>query len=497
MTDPALIPVLVGCGEVVDRPATLDVAREPLALAETAVRAAALDAGAERLIAEADALDLVNISSWRYADPAGQLAARLGIVPRHRFYAEIGGESPVRMVHDAALRIARGDGRIAIVCGAEAQYSAARAHREAATLAWTPYATDAPKSLSGRDLIHPLAAAAGLTAPTNVYPLYDMAAAAAWGQTPAAALAESGALWERYSQVAAGNPSSWLPRAISAHDIVTPGPGNRPIAFPYTKLMVANPLVNQGAAVIVTSLNVARDYGIAENRMIHLLGGAAASEPRDFMARDGFARSHAQDAVLEAAMAISPTGFDALELYSCFPCVPKMARRTLGLGDDVAPTVTGGLTFFGAPLSDYMLHAICAMVRRLRESGGTGLVYGQGEFVTKHHALVFSAAAGPPLAPEYSVQAHADARRGAVPPTIAPPSGPATLESATVLYNRDGTPIHGVAVLRVAEARTIAVVPPEDTATLAILTDPQRSPVGRSGNIIHGQGPATWAATPC
>ena len=78
--------------------------------------------------------------------------------------------------------------------------------------------------------------------------------------------------------------------------------------------------------------------------------------------------------------------FDAIELYSCFPCVPKMARRTLGLGPDVQPTVTGGLTFFGAPLNTYMTHAACAMVRKLRNGGKLGLLYGQGGFVTKHHA---------------------------------------------------------------------------------------------------------------
>ena len=82
--------------------------------------------------------------------------------------------------------------------------------------------------------------------------------------------------------------------------------------------------------------------------------------------------------------------FDAIELYSCFPCVPKMARRTLGLGDDVQPTVTGGLTFFGAPLNTYMTHAACAMVRKLRNGARLGLLYGQGGFVTKHHALVLS-----------------------------------------------------------------------------------------------------------
>jgi acetyl-CoA C-acetyltransferase len=70
------------------------------------------------------------------------------------------------------------------------------------------------------------------------------------------------------------------------------------------------------------------------------------------------------------------------------PCVPKMARRTLGLGADVKPTVAGGLTFFGAPLNTYMTHAACAMVRQLRGGARLGLLYGQGGFVTKHHALV-------------------------------------------------------------------------------------------------------------
>src|SRR5260221_2081087 len=96
--------------------------------------------------------------------------------------------------------------------------------------------------------------------------------------------------------------------------------------------------------------------------------------------------------------------FDAIELYSCFPCVPKMARRTLGLGTDVQPTVTGGLTFFGAPLNTYMTHAACAMVRALRHGGNLGLLYRQGGFVTKHHALVLSRPPPrEPLAPDTSV----------------------------------------------------------------------------------------------
>ena len=89
---------------------------------------------------------------------------------------------------------------------------------------------------------------------------------------PREALAESGALWSTYANVASENPNSWLKKRFSSDDITTPTPENRLIAWPYTKLMVANPMVNQGAAVIVTSLAVARHAGIGPAAMIHLVG---------------------------------------------------------------------------------------------------------------------------------------------------------------------------------------------------------------------------------
>ncbi len=101
-----------------------------------------------------------------------------------------------------------------------------------------------------------------------------------------------------------------------------------------------------------------------------------------------------------------------------------MARRTLGLGADVQPTVTGGLTFHGAPLNTYMTHAACAMVRKLRGGAKLGLLYGQGGFVTKHHALVLSREAPrETLSQDTSVQAEADKHRGAVPEFVTEASG--------------------------------------------------------------------------
>src|SRR5437879_8328255 len=248
-------------------------------------------------------------------------------------------------------------------------------------------------------------------------------------------MAESGALWSTYSNVASHNPNSWLKRRFTADEITTPTPDNRLIAWPYTKLMVANPTGNMGAALLMTSLAKARAAGIAEDRLVHVWGGASAEEPRDYLIRDQFFESHPQNAVLKAIMELGGgdgRAFDAIELYSCFPCVPKMARRTLGLGADVQPTVTGGLTFFGAPLNTYMTHAACAMVRKLRSGAKLGLLYGQGGFVTTHPGLVVSREAPRgALAQDTSVQAEADRHRRAVPEFVTEANGKGLVEGFT------------------------------------------------------------------
>ena len=199
--------------------------------------------------------------------------------------------------------------------------------------------------------------------------------------------------------------------------------------------------------------------------------------------------------MLHAAATIAHGAFDATELYSCFPCVPKMAARTLGLAADAVPTVTGGLTFFGAPLNTYMTNAACAMTRRLRATGGTGLLYGQGEFVTKHHAIVVSSrppADGAILAPA-SVQHVADANRGAVPPFATDTTGRAAIETFTVIYDRDGAPSHGVIIARMAAGeRVLARVPGAAQDAIARLTDLAQSPIGSAGSITTHADELHW-----
>src|SRR5216110_469599 len=312
------IPVIVGVGEIVDRPKEISKGLEPLVLLEQALKRAEADSGS-KLLGEIQSLDIVNFLSWRYRDPEIQLSDRLGIKPKHAYYGPVGGESPIRYLHQAAQRIARGECSVAAVCGAEAQSTATKAERAGVPLPWTPFAHDVEEPKRGAAFQKPMAVKLGVFRPITVYPFYEAATAAHWGQTPREAMAESGALWSTYSNVASQNPNAWLKRRVTSEEITTPSADNRLIAWPYTKLMVANPTVNMGAAVLITSLAKARAAGIAEDRLIYVWGGASAEEPRDYLVRDQFFESHPQNAVLNAVMALvggDGKAFDAIDLYS-------------------------------------------------------------------------------------------------------------------------------------------------------------------------------------
>jgi acetyl-CoA acetyltransferase len=492
MYDPERIPVIIGVGEIMERPNDPADGLEPLALMASALGAAERDAG-ESILRDLDSLD---------NDLPAQLAIALGITPRRTAYGPVGGETPLRLLHDAALAIRAGMSRVAAICGGEAMHTLGKARANQLRLPWTPLAERGAPAYT-REAHHPLTRRHGLERPTDIYPLYESAVQAAWGQSPAEAQQESGALWSRLSALAATRPASWSKRSWSAEDIVIPAADNRLIAWPYTKRMVANPAVNQAAAIFVTSLAYARAKGIADERLVHIWGGASANEPGDYLQRDSFARAAAQESVLAGAMELLDGGQGAFvhhELYSCFPVVPKMARRVLGLDAGAAMSVTGGLSFFGAPLNNYMAHAAVAMTETLRAdamagSRGTGLLYGQGGYVTKHHALVLGTEpCSRDADPGHDRQADADSRRGPAPTLVEDYSGPAAIEAFTLVYGRDGAPLHGTLICRNPDGeRLVARVTGDDGDGIALLTDGGQSPVGREGMVRAGaEGLLVW-----
>lgn len=493
--DPEKVAVIVGVGQINDRPADPAQGLEPLDLMRAALEAADKDAGGGWL-ADVQSVAVVQQISFRKQNPLAQkVADAIGASPAIA-YESVGpnGDSPILLLDEAANRIAAGEITIAAVVGAEALRTASQ---RAAAAARTAVADQNPLRKLAEGGKPGYRQRYGLSTPVDVYPLYENAGRAAYGQTLAEGQRESGEIWSRFSQVAAQTPAAWIHAPRTPEEVIEPNADNRPIAHPYTKLMVANSSVNQGAGFLVTSLAEARRRGVPDARIIYVGRGASAHEDDDFLARDRYDLSPSMATCLRRTLEwneVTADDLDLVELYSCFPCVPKMARRVIGWTVERPATVFGGLTFGGGPIGNYMSHAVAEMVDALRAGEGRkGLLFANGGYATHNHAIVLATAPLPGAGEvhDFDVQAEADAARGPVPTLAKDYAGPATVETYTVFFGRDGAPRHGVIVARTPDGqRTLAKVTDEET--IAWLTDGAAEPVGSVGDIEPAGEDMVW-----
>lgn len=489
-------PVLVGAGQVTnhpEHPGPLPAGvgppapgAEPLDLMAVAVRAALADCGAgagARLAVRCGSLRVVRPLSWHYGDAASPLAARLGMAPREVAQGVIGGNTPVSMVLAAAAAIAAGTLDVVVVTGAEAMGSRT-AHRRAhdgAEPPWTvqPSGTRAPVVLgTDRTPTTGEEQRAGLLLPIHVYPLFEQAIRARLGRGPAEHLAAVGDLWARFAAVAADNPWAWDRRRWTPQELVVPTLDNRMLATPYTKRLVAYDRVDQGAAVVLCSVEAARAAGVPTDRWVFPLAGAEAHDHWYVTERDDLGRSPAIAAAGRQALRTAGCTIDDVahvDLYSCFPCAVQMAADALGLGLDEPDrplTVTGGLTFFGGPINDYASHALVQMAQVVRaDPGSIGLVTGLGWYATKHAVSLWSTR--PPTAPfaVTDVQAEVDGlpRRASASDHV----GETTVEAHTVVHDAAGAPERAICALLTSDGRrTWGTSTDPDVLAELITTDP-------------------------
>jgi acetyl-CoA C-acetyltransferase len=324
----------------------------------------------------------------------------------------------------------------------------------------------------------------GLVGPIRIYPLWENRLRHDLGQTLAESQAWSGRMYARFSEVAATNEAAWNQEPASAQDIAETGPRNRMICFPYPLRMNALNRVDQASAILLASEERADALGIAKDQRIYLDTAALDEDSEDVLERESYGRSpgleRSLDAVLDLAGA-SVSDIDVLDLYSCFPIVPKLGALHLGLDRDAELSATGGLTSFGGAHNNYSSHALVAVVRRLRESEGTGLVYANGEYLTKHAAVVLRSTA-PATGFETTIRHDDETTHVTVDDSYA---GDLEIETYTVEYDRKGQPARGYVIGRTPSGDRSGVrVSKQDTLTIETLVSPTDSPVGLTGRVV-------------
>ncbi len=436
-------PVLIGVGQLsqrVDRGAEV---LEPVDLMVEALRRAEADSGGRDVLARADSIRVSRLLSWRYGDPGALVGERVGATPRQTLYTVMGGNYVQTLVNMSAADIAAGRADVVIITGAEAWRSRNQARAEGRALTWTTQSDDTTPTVSLGDdtpLSSPFEVERGVMLPVTVYPMFEVALGAAAGRSPDEQRRQAAQLWSDFSQVAATNPNAWIQQASTADEIATPTPANRMISYPYTKVMNSNNNVEQGAGLILSSVEAARSMGVPTDRWVFPVAGTDAHDHWFLSNRFDLCSSPAMRLAGARALELAGVGVDDLayiDLYSCFPSAVQIAAAELGLGLDRPLTVTGGMSFAGGPWNNYPSHAIATLAQRLREDPGTvGLCSANGGYTTKHAFGVYTTT--PPAAGYRGDDVQAQVDQTPSRPAADGYEGPVEVESYTVVHARDG-----------------------------------------------------------
>ncbi|MDT5146535.1 MAG: acetyl-CoA C-acetyltransferase [Mycobacterium sp.] len=466
MTVDPRTPVLIGYGQVNHRddidPATRSV--EPVDL----MVAAAREAASSRVIEAVDSIRVVNILSAQYRDPGLLLGRRIGAADFTTLYSPIGGNVPQSLVNQACLDIQGGRAGVVLLAGAETWRTRRGLRAQGSKLEWTVQDESVPMAeVSGDDV--PMAGDGEirirLDRPAFVYPLFEQALRIANGESIEDHRKRIGELWARFNAVAVGNPHAWIRKPVTADEIWQPGPQNRMISWPYTKLMNSNNMVDQGAALVLTSVGRATELQVPRERWVFPHAGTDAHDTPAVAERDELHRSAAIRIAGARALELAGLGVDDVDhvdLYSCFPSAVQVAAGELGLpvDDPARPlTVTGGLTFAGGPWSNYVMHSIATMAELLVANPGRhGLITANGGFLTKHSFGVYGTE--PPVEFRWEdaqpVVDREPTRKGLVDW-----EGVGTVEAWTTPFDREGRP----------EKAFLAVRTPDGARALAVITD--------------------------
>jgi acetyl-CoA C-acetyltransferase len=422
-------------------------APEPLVMWEAVTRAAADDTGlGQPVLDRLDAIDIVYCQTWQYDDPPDRLAERLGVTPRRRYYSGIGGTTPQVLVQQTAERILAGELDVALVVGAEALATQRRYKKRGERYPYS-FKPDEKRPFPWEAPFHPAEVAHEVFQAWLTFAIFDNARRAHLGVPLDEYRRQLGEQWARFTQVAARNPQAWFPVERSASEIITAGPSNRMVGYPYTKYMVSIMDVDMAGALLLASHETADALGVPADRRVYLRGWCYATDPVYVAEHAELWRSPAMTLAAESALGAAGVGIDDvahLDLYSCFGSSVNFARDALGITpDDARPlTVTGGLPYHGGAGSDYLTHSIATMARVLREDPGSfGMVSGVGMHMTKHVFGVYSTDPGTaaPVPPGPAADQPACAIRDTY-------EGPAEVAAYSIVHGPGGGAEWGVAV---------------------------------------------------
>jgi acetyl-CoA C-acetyltransferase len=419
------------------------------------------------------------------------VANRLGAKPKRAVLEVAGGQSPQHLLTEFGREILADSANVVLLVGAEAISTI----RHLAKAEDKPDFSDDPDDPHGifedrgfglKGLMTLELATHGLTNVPAQYALLENARRAARGESRQHYARSMAALFAPFTKVAAKNPLAAAPEEHTVDQLVTVTDRNRMVALPYPRFLVSRDQVNQGAAVLLTSMENARRLGIEKDQWVFLRGQADLHE-RNLFERINLGR--AQSAVIAVEHALDIAGLrlndiDFFDFYSCFPIAVSNIVDEVGLSadDPRGLTLTGGLPYFGGAGNNYSMHAIAEAVKRLRSKPGSyALVSANGGTLSKTSVGIYSTTPSPLRADDSTqLQHHIDSLQS--PQHEAHPNGWATVETYTVVYAEGNKTGIVIGRLDSNDKRFVAQVAEGDVELLDLLENAEQ-PIGHKFHV--------------
>lgn len=490
--------MLVGAGTADQHDDDPARAVEAVELMRRATDAALDDSG--RGAALRERIDWIGIpeGTWSYPDPGRLLASALGCREPDALTTVLAGVGILQqdLLTAAASAVVGDEARVAVVVGGEAKYRSWCATRagEVAPESAQPDGTCPDVAIRPDSLgVSDLEIERNTVTPVAAYAMIENALGHALGRSVDEHRDAVAALWSRFSTVARQNPRAWDRTGYEPAAIREPtADGNRMISFPYTKLHSSQWNVDQAAAVVFCSLETARELGIAEDRHVFPIASVVANDAVPVSERRDIHRC--VGAEVAARRVLDLAGIEAgelrhVDLYSCFPAAVEVLAGALGLAVEApagaeALTVTGGMSFAGGPLNNYVLQALVELVERLRrDPGSRGMSTSVSGFLVKQGFSIWST--DPPERGARGLDVSQEVARATETVPVTEATGPGTIVTWTVDF-AGGQPSRSVAVVDLDRGpRTIASSPDPDVAGALLAGDPigARVVVGDGGSL--------------
>ena len=366
---------------------------EALFLMDQAVKEALSDSG-NKLVK--DHIDEIRIPKgfWRYRDPGKWIAKNNDFKKMPTTYITKIGVLQQNLINEACLKIEKGEINASIILGGEARYKQLRSVIEKKEYSETKlnenpdFYIKAKEDLYGDEELAELGAMA-----VGYYAAMETAIRKNDGETIDDHQNNIASMYEEFSKIASNNKDGWIDSPYSKEEILDNNKKNKMLAYPYNKLHCTSWNVNQSAALIICSEELANKLEIDKNKRVYPITSsennhmiAIQQRPKLF---DSLGMKYAANSISKVIERLDIT-LDAYDLYSCFPAAIKMFSKSLGLDNKISKTITGSMAYAGGPLNSFVLHSTVKMIQRIRTSEVSfGLVTGISGMMTKQSFCVW------------------------------------------------------------------------------------------------------------